>query len=133
MGRGPSTKSNANECRYSVLINYCSAKNFFMTPDAFVIAIASILITCSAVVIAIYIAKPGFAKAGSQSVRFALTYALCVSLIRGWVPGRWITVVLMSFAATGLVIGSVNLIQAGHSGTGTPEAVSKWLVSESKR
>lgn len=89
-----------------------------MTPKALVIAIASILIACSTAVIAVYIANLGFVKLGSQSVRFALTCALCVSLIRGWTPGRWITVVLMSLGGIGSIIGGVNLVASGHSGIG---------------
>ena len=89
-----------------------------MTPKALVIAIASLLIACSVTVIAIYITKLGFVKIGSQSVRFVLTCALCVSLIRGWTPGRWITVVLMCTGGIGSIIGGGNLISAGHSGIG---------------
>ena len=89
-----------------------------MTPKVLVITIASLLIACSVTVIAIYVSKLGLVKVGSQSVRFALTCALCISLIRGWTPGRWITVVLMSLGAIGSIVGGMNLISAGHSGTG---------------
>ncbi len=92
-----------------------------MTPKAFVTTIASILVLCSATVILIYISKVGFGKIVPQSVRFTLTCALSVSLVRGWNPGRWIVVVLTGLGGIGSIIGGVNLISEGQAGL--------WLLS----
>ena len=89
-----------------------------MTPKALVITIAAILVVCSASVIAIYISRLGFGKIGPQSVRFALTCALSISLVRGWVPGRWITIILTGVGGIGSLIGGINLMTAGQPGLG---------------
>lgn len=88
-----------------------------MSPRTFVALIASVLILTSATVIATYIAKFGFAQIGPQSVRFALTCALGTSLIRGWVPGRWIAVVLLCLAGIGAILLGAKLQIAGNPAT----------------
>lgn len=90
-----------------------------MTPKTFVTLIAVLLIACSASVIAAYVARFGFGKIWTQGIRFALTCALSVSLIRGWSPGRWIAVVLMGLSsalAVILMLSSLNVAAAGQLG-----------------
>ena len=99
-----------------------------MTPKALIIAIALILIICSATVIASYISRFGFVKIGPHSVRFVLTCALSLSLICGWRPGRWITIVLTGRGGVGALVGGVSLISSGHSGIGLIALGSIYLV-----
>lgn len=90
-----------------------------MTPRTLVTVIAWVLIVCSASVIAAYVARFGFGKIAPQGIRFVLTCALSVSLIRGWSPGRWIAVVLMGLSsalAVFLMVSRLNLADAGQLG-----------------
>jgi len=90
-----------------------------MTPKTFVTLIAVLLIACSASVIAAYVARFGFGKIAPQGIRFVLTCALSVSLIRGWSSGRWIAVALMglsSILVVILMISRVNVAAAGQLG-----------------
>lgn len=89
-----------------------------MTPKALVIAMASILMACGAAVIGSYIARFGPVKLGYHGVRFALTIALSISLIRGWIPGRWISVVLICSGLFSLVYVGESLVSEGCSGSG---------------
>jgi len=70
-----------------------------MTPKGFVSIIAGVLVFCDATVSALYISEIGFAKITSQGIRFFLTCLLAYSLIKGWNPGRWITIVLLGLGA----------------------------------
>ena len=60
----------------------------------------------------LYVNTLGTDKLPVQGVRFVLTFALAVSLIRGWNPGRWITIVLLSI---GVIMVVVGLAQSGNS------------------
>lgn len=79
-----------------------------MTPRDFVISIVFVLVASSATVAAIHVAVFGPEKIVPQSTSFALTCALGFSLIRGWVPGRWITVSLLSMASIVSLIGALD-------------------------
>ncbi|MGJ8675980.1 MAG: hypothetical protein ACSHX0_00540 [Akkermansiaceae bacterium] len=63
-----------------------------------------------------YILQIGLEKIVPQSVRFILTCLLAYSLVKGWVPGRWITVVLMGLAGIGSILGGVGLMTQSGSG-----------------
>jgi hypothetical protein len=81
-----------------------------MTPKRLVTVIAAVIVVCSATVIGIYVANVGLAKIVPQGIRFVLTCLLCFSLIKGWNPGRWITVVLIGLAGIGSILGGIGLM-----------------------
>lgn len=85
-----------------------------MTPKAAVTMIASLLIASCAIVIAGYLARYGYGKIVPHSVRFALTCALSISLIRGWSPGRWIAVGLLGLTVIAFLIHFVHFAAAGR-------------------
>lgn len=89
-----------------------------MTPKALVVSIALILIACGAAVISSYVAEFGFVKLGYHSVRFGLTCALAISLIRGSTSGRWITVGLICLGLGSLALIGESLVTAGCSRSG---------------
>lgn len=69
-----------------------------MSPKLLVIFVALILIVADITTFVIYVSNVGADKVVPHSVRFVLTVALSASLIRGWVPSRWITIILMILA-----------------------------------
>jgi hypothetical protein len=87
-----------------------------MTPKRLVTIIATLIVACSIAVIVSYILTVGPHKLAVQSVRFALTCLLCVSLVRGWNPGRWITAVLIGLAGLGSLLGGLGLIARSLNG-----------------
>lgn len=87
-----------------------------MAPKTFVSIIAAIIVICSATVITMYVTNVGTGKLVPQSIRFVLTCLLAFSLIRGWFPGRWITVALMGLAGIGSIIGGITILQQRSAG-----------------
>ena len=69
-----------------------------MTPRLLVLSVALVLIIADIATFVIYVSHVGTDKVVPHSIRFILTCLLSLSLIRGWRPGRWITVVLMGLA-----------------------------------
>lgn len=92
-----------------------------MKPNHLVTAIATTLVLTSAVVIAAYVSHRGFDKIVPQSIRFGLTVLLAYSLIKGWTPGRWITVVLLGLAGAGAIVAGVGLLNQAGAGL--------WLIA----
>ncbi len=87
-----------------------------MTPKAFVTVIAAVIVACSATVIGLYVIVIGPGNMLPRIIRFVLTCLLCYSLIQGWNPGRWITVILLGLAAIVGIIGGMALLARSPSG-----------------
>jgi hypothetical protein len=87
-----------------------------MTPKRLVTIIAALILACSIAVIVTYNLTVGPHKLVLQSIRFVLTCLICLSLVRGWNPGRWITVVLFGLAGIGSLLGGLGLIARSLNG-----------------
>jgi hypothetical protein len=87
-----------------------------MTPKRLVVIIAAVILACSIAVIVTYNVQVGPDKLVVQSIRFVLTCLLCLSLVRGWNPGRWIAVVLIGLAGIGSLLGGLGLIARSLNG-----------------
>ena len=91
-----------------------------MPPKKLVTIIAAAIVACSAAGIVAYIAVAGLDKIISDSIRFFVIALLCVSLIRGWNPGRWIVIIFSGVTAIAQIRTGISLI---------PESlVAIWLV-----
>jgi hypothetical protein len=88
-----------------------------MTPKRLVTIIAALIVACSIAVIVSYNLTVGPHKLIVQSIRFVLTCLICVSLVRGWNPGRWITIVLLGLAGVGSLLGGFGLIARSLNGS----------------
>lgn len=89
-----------------------------MTPKRLVSIIAVVIVLCSATVLVIDVTQIGFAKIVRQGIRFGLTCLLAYSLIKGWNPGRWITIVLMGLAAILSILSGIGVMAESISGIG---------------
>jgi hypothetical protein len=89
-----------------------------MTPSRFVTGIAIAIVACSFMVIGVYVLTIGLDKIVPQSIRFILTCALSYSLIRGWEPGRWMTIILLGLAGVFSLTSGVIYIVSSSSGLG---------------
>jgi hypothetical protein len=89
-----------------------------MTPQKLVTLIARIIVFCSAIVILSYVVLAGFDRIVPQCIRFGLTCLLARSLIRGWTPGRWITILLLGLGGFMSIVGSIELLTPSGGGLG---------------
>jgi hypothetical protein len=79
----------------------------------FVTIIAVANVACSGLVSCIYIVVAGTDRLAAQVTNLAFTSLLSISLVRGWNPGRVITVVLMGLA-------SIKSIRSGFQNMAQP-------------
>ena len=87
-----------------------------MSPKRLVTIIAAAIVLCSIAVIVTYNISVGPHKLPVQAIRFVLTCLLALSLIRGWKPGRWITVILFGLAGVGSLLGGLGVIARSLNG-----------------
>jgi len=60
---------------------------------------------CAGIFNALEILAAGFSELRSSLFRFSIVCALCISLFVGWVPGRWMTVILTGLAGAVMLAG----------------------------
>ncbi len=84
-----------------------------MSSKTLVTIVAGTITFCGALVILLYVLTVGASLIPLQSVRFILTCLLPYSLIQGWRPARWITVVLIGLAGVHFLV--TGIITVTHS------------------